>query len=433
MAVDALATLINDSHGLGECLVRENWERVWLSRLSASLARSIANLATGAMIDFAIIDGADNDVVLAEIDDVGAPYRLSLVKPIAHGEGHVITLRGLDELVLNTGGRAIVRMAGLSAMFETFNVAFTPWDARVTPGVPVPRTKSPRSVVREYGNERLAPASVESWVLREPVWLNDEPVFAHWAALAAQACLRALGDEIQEGPVRTVFKGPPRGVATDVATGTGVSKALFLALQACAKWVYETPTETEMRHPLLSAEIARFSSADGVILVVPAVFKNALEGARLAYQLGMSRLSSDTLKMLTDLRKSVLDETTKVADGTRQLIASVATTLSVGVGLVAAKVGTNADGRIVGAIAVITAVYVVAIVWSGFRSLRLQDEIRVQWKPRTYGFISHESYAVLVDEPATKAAASYRSIAWISLYLTAFMLAVVVWSIANFG
>lgn len=432
MTADALALLVNDTHRHGGCLVREGWDTVLVSGLAATLTRQMADLAAAAGLEPAIIDEADVDVTLADVDDIGGPYRLSLSKPTQDGVARVLTLKGFEDLLTGTSDRTLVRVAALGVPFGTLSTAFVPWDANAHVMQPPPSPRSPRNFVREYGDQRLAPASIGLWLLREPLWLEHEPVFLRWATSATRQCLLALGNEVQHGPLSVVFKGPPRGVMALADADAIVDEALFTAVQASTQWVYETPTETEMRHPLLSAEVARFSSVDGVLKADPAIFAPALDGARLAYELGLSKLSSDTLKMLTDLRKSVLDEATKVSEGSRQLVASVATTLSVGVGLVAAKIGANADGCIVGVVAVIATVYVISIVWAGFRALDLQDDIREQWKSRTYGFIAQESYDSLVDELARNAAASYRSIARICLYLTGAMLGVVVWSIAKF-
>ncbi|UPG92830.1 hypothetical protein [Luteibacter aegosomatissinici] len=432
MSMPDLGALINAVQAEGNCLARETWSSVLVSGLDEDIARSMAGLATIAGCRFAIVDSADNDLDVGEIDAFGGPYRISIAKDDTADVGWILTVRAIEPLLLETSDRSVVRIAGLSAPVVAHGLTLLPWEDAVSAAIhPTPSgvLKSPRSFVREYGDRRLAPASIAPWVLSTPIWLEDA-IFPRWAAVATSQCLTALGNEVDQGSSAVVFKGPPRGLLT-VPTGI-VDERFFLAVQACAAWVYETPTETEMRHPLMSAEIARFSSVDGTIAASSDTFARSLDGARLAYDLGMSKLSSDTLKMLTDLRKSVLDESTKVADSTRQLVASVATTLSVGVGLVAAKVGTRADGRIIGAIAVIASAYVAAIVWSGFRSIRLQDAIRLQWKPRTYGFISSDSYASLVDTPARDAAAAYGSIARISLLLTALMLLVVVWSIASF-
>ncbi|SEN05304.1 hypothetical protein SAMN02800694_2619 [Luteibacter sp. UNCMF331Sha3.1] len=432
MTADALALLVNDIHLQGGCLVREGWQTVLISSLSAALATQMAGLADAAGLSPVILDEANHDVDLADVDDIGGPYRLSLTKPAPDGIPQLLTLKGFDDLLADIGERAIIHVAALAAPFETLATVFVPWDADAQAAPPLPSPKSPRNLVREYSDVRLAPATIGLWLLRQPMWLERDPVFRRWATLATRQCLLAIGNELQDSPLSIVFKGPPRGVMLAPDVNANVDETLFTAVQASAQWVYEAPTETEMRHPLLSAEIARFSSVDGKLQADPAIFRPALDGARLAYDLGLSKLSSDTLKMLTDLRKSVLDEATKVSDSSRQLVASVATTLSVGVGLVAAKIGANADGRIVGVVAVIATVYVFSIVWAGFRALDLQDNIRDQWKSRTYGFISQESYDDLVEYPAKKAAAAYRSVARICLYLATAMIGVIVWSIATF-
>lgn len=431
MAIHQLALLVNEAQEHGDLLVRETWDKVILSRLSPDVTRSIAGLATTVNLPMAIMDDASRDIALTDVDDVQAPYRIILDKPTDTTTGYILTLLAMDTLLFDMEGRRTIHIAGLSQSFESLDFAFTPWGSTaVTFGESV-SLKSPRAFVREYGDKRIVPQTIGPWLMRSLSWHADEPAFVRWATIATRQCVLSLCDEIQLSPPALIFKGPPRGSMAI----PGIAKAndqVFAAVQACATWVYEAASETEMRHPLLTAEIARFAPADITVELAAAVFKNALDGARLAYQLGMSKLSSDTLKMLTELRKSVLDEATKVSDGTRQLVAAVATTLSLGIGMIAVKIGAHADGRIIGAISVIAVAYVVAIVWSGYRFLSLQDEIRDQWKPRTYGFISAESYTSLVEEPARKAANAYRTIARIGCWLIFFMSAVIVWAIKTF-
>ncbi|NII10984.1 hypothetical protein [Oleiagrimonas sp. C23AA] len=431
MTIHQLALLVNDAQRRGDCAARETWDKVILSRLAPDLTRAIGESAAIAGLSCAIMDEASRDITLSAVDDIQAPYRVILDKPSNATVGYLLTLVAIDTLLFDAGMRRNIRIAGLNQPFESLDVAFTPWEAG-TPTLEGPLTlKSPRSFVREYGDKRIAPRSVSPWLMRDVAWFAAEPAFVRWATIALRQCLLSLGDEIQLNPQLVIFKGPPRGNMSLPSSSFENSEQIFIAVQACTQWVYETPSETEMRHPLLAAEIARFATVDGTIALDAAMLKAALDGARLAYQLGMSKLSSDTLKMLTDLRKSVLDEATKVSDGTRQLVAGVATTLLVGIGMIAAKIGAHADGRIVGAISAIAVIYVITIAWSGYRFLSLQDEIRAQWKPRTYGFISPDSYALLVEGPAKKAANSYRAIARIGCLLSFLMLIVVLWAIMS--
>jgi len=434
MSIHALAALITRSRADGACLVRETWSTVLLSKVPAELTRTLVPLAEEAALAVAIEDEGNHDVALTEVDDIQAPYRVVLSKPSGGDptEGYLLTVENLDDLLLAIDGRKVIQVAGLTQRIEAVDALLLPWgnpSVRVTAVAP---TKSPRSVVAEVGNSRVVPTSLACWLMVDPEWHDGDPAFRRWAELATVHCLLALPHEVSGEPTSLVLKGPPKGTLA-IPDADDVDEDLFLAAQACARWVYESPAETEMRHALIVAELARYTSPGIMARVAAGILTDALSGARLAYQLGMSKLSSDTLKMLTDLRKSVLDEATKVADGTRSLVAAVATTLSLGVGMVAAKVGTHADGRIIGAIAVIAVAYVLAIVWSGYRAIALQDRIRDQWKSRTYGFIASDNYEELVSQPATLAAEAYRSIARIGIVLTLVMFVVVLWSVIQFS
>ncbi|TIV70763.1 MAG: hypothetical protein E5V79_06450, partial [Mesorhizobium sp.] len=89
--------------------------------------------------------------------------------------------------------------------------------------------------------------------------------------------------------------------------------------QSVATWVYENDRELENRHGLLAAEVARTSFRDGDAQALAGVLGTAFEGARIAYNFGVTQQSKDTLKALGDLRKTVSDDATKLSETTRTL------------------------------------------------------------------------------------------------------------------
>jgi hypothetical protein len=153
-----------------------------------------------------------------------------------------------------------------------------------------------------------------------------------------------------------------------------------------------------------SIEIARSATArTDVGTVLSACAVQALEGARLAFQMGLEDLSRDTLKSLADLRKGLGDDAAKLADSTRQLAGSVAGSLVLGLGLVAAKLGTTAPKALIIVLALVLAGYVAAVIVSNLQFVLLQRSIRKEWRGRLYRFLTSEDYQRMVLKPAYQA------------------------------
>jgi hypothetical protein len=175
-------------------------------------------------------------------------------------------------------------------------------------------------------------------------------------------------------------------------------------LQSAVAWVFEVERESEMRHILLATELAR---CGGTGEEAPQFLRDnlgaALDGAKTAYQVQLAGMSSDALKTLAELRKSVTDETAKVSDATRQIITAVASALAVGAGLIAARLTTTASPLLIVLVMVMAGAYVAITILSGVMFTLLQRKVRMEWQPRLYRFLSQPDYDALVGRPARTA------------------------------
>lgn len=142
-----------------------------------------------------------------------------------------------------------------------------------------------------------------------------------WAAHALNYLSRCFANEIDTAGTLLTFKGPPKLNLTisQVANDVGeLSLSEFEVVQDAAGWVFDNSREAEVKHILLSAEIARSGRADGD---AGDYFKEnlaaALDCAKIAYQMAVSEITKDTLKSLGDLRKAVTEETSKATDAMR--------------------------------------------------------------------------------------------------------------------
>ena len=185
-----------------------------------------------------------------------------------------------------------------------------------------------------------------------------------------------------------------------------------------------------MRHILLANELARSGSAPAagsVAQFLNAHLADAWESAQIAYQMALADTSRDTLKVLGDLRKAISDETAKLSDQARQLATSVAGALATGLGLVAARIAVKASPGVVAAIMVVVAIYVAAVIISGWQFIVLQRNLRQAWQPRLYRFLPDGEYKRMVTDPAQRAERAFSYTAWLGGFAVLLLTMVCVW------
>jgi predicted permease len=169
---------------------------------------------------------------------------------------------------------------------------------------------------------------------------------------------------------------------------------------------------------------------DADIPALVALMRRALEGARIAYGFGVSQQSRDALKTLSDLRKAVTDETSRLSDATRAMVAAVTTSAVGNVGLIIARVTLGEDAKFVApaafAIGIALAIYVGVVVWSAWHFLNIQSDLRRDWRDRLYRFLADDEYQRMVVDPVASAERGFKRAAVASGLITLLLLIAVV-------
>ena len=406
MSVENLAARL-DALDAGDAFVTEGEASVAASNLALAPTCELAELCSTLGWDVRIEDAAGSTWPLEGLDEAYAPFRLIIEKPAAPaGALRLLTNAGLAAWLGREDARAHWEVARLTTPFQSYAVSFTPWDvpapAPATDGV----ARHARNFVRESAGQRLVPASLNRWLLVERnSFPHSDAAAAVWAAMSARMLMLALPDELDAEQPLLRFKGPPRldlklsAPARDLPAVFG--KDGFVALQAAADWVFELDREAEMRHILLATELARCGGTGEIAeSFIRDHIGDALASARTAYQVQLAGISSDALKTLSELRKSVSDDTAKVAEGTRQIITAVSGALAIGVGLIAARLAGTVNPMLVTVVMALAATYVLITVISGVLFTLLQRTVRQAWQPRLYRFLSKPDYDALVGRPA---------------------------------
>lgn len=409
MSVANLAARLDRLDAVG-CFVTESDDIVTVSNVPMVDALSVAADCRALGWSVSVEDAAATEWLIEDLDDAFAPFTLIVEKPVARdGLLRLLTNVGLVEWLARDDDRRSWQLGRLGSSFETHGILFSPW-GRDEADTAVPTgSRNARRLVRQATGRREVPTSMNRWLLtdREAFPEMDEAAGA-WAAVAARKLALALPDEMDGERQVLRFKGPPRldlrlpPAETDMLAALG--RAGFLALQEAVDWTFEVEREAEMRHILLATEFARCGgSGDAADAFLKENAADALAGARTAYQIQLAGLSSDALKTLSELRRSVSDDTAKVADGTRQIITAVAGALAVGAGLLAARSSGSVNPTLIQVVLALAAVYVAITIVSGVLFTLLQRQVRRAWQPRLYRFLTKADYESLVGGPARSA------------------------------
>ena len=404
-----LASLLNDLARTKQALISEGESSLSASSLQESATLTVIDAASVAGWYFSIYDMHGNEYHRDEVSDDFGPFRIELEKPEQQmgKEGAVlflVTEIGFSNHLKKGHSATQWRVLGLTKPFCSRLRAYSNWDEALE-CTEAPPTKAPRLLVKESASVRSVPDDIRHWLLADGQTLDSaDALNIIWATHAYDALCRCVANEIDETGSTLTFKGPPKlNLKFDENLRLNLSRIPmdeFHGLQDAVAWVYENAREAEVKHILLSAEIARSGRADGT---VTAYFKehlaSALECAKIAYQMSVSEVTKDTLKSLGDLRKAVTEETSKATDATRQSVTAIATALTVGLGLIAARISVQVNAYLISIVMVVAVAYTVISVFSGWKFISIQKNLREEWQPKLYRYLSTDEFNKMVKEP----------------------------------
>lgn len=409
MSAENLAARL-DALDAGDAFVTEGEATVTASGLVVEAAREIVGLCATLSWPAHIEDNAGTVWQSAALDADYAPFRVSFNKPAPPpGVLRLLTNAGFAAWLAREDDRSHWQVIGLRASLRCYAVTFSPWSDEPAQPRADEVLREARRLVHETAGQRTVPACMSRWLVADLGTVPaDNDTLAVWTRIAAHKLILALPDEIDAEMQRLRFKGPPRLdldlPAADADLAVLLGREGFLKLQAALDWVFEIEREAEMRHILLAAEIARSGGGGAAAEVfIKHNLDDALTSAKLAYQMQLVGMSSDALKTLSELRKTVSDDTAKVAEGIRQIITAVAGALAIGAGLIAARLSGSVDPSLVRIVMILAVTYVAITICSGISFTLLQRSVRKAWQPRLYRFLAPADYASLVGNPARMA------------------------------
>lgn len=160
--------------------------------------------------------------------------------------------------------------------------------------------------------------------------------------------------------------------------------------------------------------------------------EDAAEVARVAYSLHLSETSADALRSLAELRKTLADETTKIARFSRDITTSlwrsfVLTAGAIVTNVLAIQKEDAPDLRWLGwpTAALILVAYAFETITQRQAIGQLKESLET-WRARLYSYVGDDDFKKLAREPIAKADRMYWTVWWLVLLLNAALIVVLV-------
>jgi hypothetical protein len=340
---------------------------------------------------------------------------ITIEKPAIAGVGLFFFQSSLAAYFLRRSLLSRLAIADLQApqAFSARGLQILPWDLPGGPpgGPPEPVRIDPTPYVRDFVPEREVVTDLSPWILATgPAAVS--PVFQAWQAISARRLLASLVSRawLEDGHVWLQVSGPP--IYKVRADDTSIP-AMWEKLGEAADWVFLAGRDVEARHLIYANELAR---ADRPNQGLAATLERTLEAAKVTYEAHVQSSSRETLKALADLRKTVIDETQKVAQRAQDLTSNLWRDLAVSAAPFVLKIlgdTTKLAGPVISALFYFAAAGFVALSfilqWRINRAyFRSQTESRQRWMQTLYSYISAREREEIAEAPIQQAMRNYR-------------------------
>ncbi len=257
------------------------------------------------------------DVTASEAFQSARAITINIRKETASGAAFFIFQKAASAFVQDRNNRVYGLFCveiDASTSFITRGMSVSHWDVEKSiEALNSVNVINPRNFVRALVPCREVVLDLSPWLL-ETSPICDSELYQNWQQQSARSLLGAIVNtaSAQNSEIYLETKGPP---SWKVKVEPNLSNA-FVQISNAAKWTYCSGEDRDVRHLILSSEIGRAARAD---IMISEIIAFALENAKVAYEAHVQSASRETLKALTDLRKTVIEDTQKVTERARSL------------------------------------------------------------------------------------------------------------------
>ncbi|WP_249137841.1 hypothetical protein [Bradyrhizobium tropiciagri] len=374
------------------------------------------------------------DLVTGDVFDPARAVVITIGKPKADACAFFIFQSSIPRYLAQRAVLARLAIAdfNVAQAFRTRGLDVVPWDFEQP--IATPETLlgviDPTRYVRDFVPDREVATDLNPWML-VTMPAASSAAYQAWDAVAARRLLGGLVSRVwlEDGQVwlQAAATPPIYRIKADDHALPGAR----VPLTEAASWVFLSGTDIEARHLLFSGELARASRPQQDLATT---LEQALEAAKAAYEAHVQSSSRETLKALADLRKTVIDETQKVAQRAQDLAATLWRDLAVSAAPFILKTlgdTTKTSGVLVTSIFYFAAAAFICVSFvlqwringSFFES---QASSRRSWIQSLYSYISVREREEIAEAPIEQAMKNYRETRGVLLVVYALLIAALV-------
>jgi hypothetical protein len=349
-----------------------------------------------------------------------------------YSDKHVrfLSVSGFERFLQDDQRAATVRRvsnARQRSHFASATCSFDSWQEGVDEPVSLSeRSPDPRQYVRDLSSARLVTPSIIDAIATQIPADEGDVVWQTWRRYAMVRIAVALASEVlpgANGNAATLCFRSNRTTSVLLEAGdVPIDITAFRAANDLATWVYVEGNDCETRHILVANAISDEWTGDltwskgiasaGIL---------ALETAKSGYQLHLADVSSDALKALGDLRKSLYDDIPKMLQQTRDLSNGLWRDFAVALAVVLTQL-SRTPPTLIGSFTLArlalwgVAVYLVASIaialLTAARFRKIESDARDAWLERVYRFVGQHERDALAKTPYAQAAGAFRGAMW---------------------
>lgn len=413
-AIDESVDRLN-VHGQFDAMLLEQWR---------AIASEIQVQGYGSIRALDSI-GDEVNLVTATLDEVHGNIRIIIEKPNLSSVFFSFSCHGLATLLGSVDHVAQARNIYVAELLHSFSTEicfYAPWSGihiNEGSGSTADAIPSPRRIVKDVAGG-IVPISIGGFLLVTAPPANSAP-YLTWQQEASKQMLRCLVNEVwrTNGDEVVVLAGP-RTRRVSAGLTEKLSAELFSVATDCARWVFASGRDVEVRHTLFTYELAReWSDSETLASAFSAKAPRALDAAKTSFHAHIRETSKDTLKALGDLRKTLSEEVMKVVQQTRELLSTMWRDFAFAATAVAARIALSvaekpaATSPAVSGLIASTAVFLAFSLCMTLRSnakfMAIATESRKSWRDKLYGFLPPDDLKRLADDPVQQSESEYRT------------------------
>lgn len=348
-------------------------------------------------------------------------------KAIGDGFYYFITSQGLSraleeqEFVLSARK---IWVAEKFVNFSTITCDFLMWNSNLQQKIfEWQGLSDPRKLVRDLSIvlTPTVPVDIRPWLLRPDQKITDSNIFDIWKLASVKNLLFALPSEIRFSTKenRIVLKGEK---SREINVSSIEDTELFQVLHDCAEWIYINRHDAEIKHNLLNYQLAS-EWIDEKKWPNKLYIEKALSSAHESYNLHSLESGRELLKAYDEIKKSLLDEVSKVSENTRGLVTNFWRDFAIAGGILVLNFATSNGLSSEGVKVIYTSVagflilsMAITIVVNA-RFNKIMKDNRDMWHEKLYPFIDKKNLDNIFTSPIEKGLKTYYGVVIVTLII----------------